>query len=237
MVDHHDLVVCQYEEVTAITRGSDGAETANAMFAIRSRRRDGSERRIAARAVVIATGGFGDPNQLDLSGGASAYPDRIIHYYREPYPFFGQDVVVVGGGNSAVESALELYRNGVRVCMVHFADVFDRGVKPWVRPDIDNRVASGEIPMHWNSRVAAVGAKTVTIVSESTGVRSEAPADWVLAMTGWRPRPHAPQRPGRPVRRQDRHSGSRSVHDGDQQPRGVHRGRDRSRLQRQQDLH
>ena len=187
VVDHHDLVVCQYEEVTAITRGSDGAETANAMFAIRSRRRDGSERRIVARAVVIATGGFGDPNQLDLSGGASAYPDRIIHYYREPYPFFGQDVVVVGGGNSAVESALELYRNGVRVCMVHFADVFDRGVKPWVRPDIDNRVASGEIPMHWNSRVAAVGAKTVTIVSESTGVRSEAPADWVLAMTGWRP--------------------------------------------------
>ena len=93
----------------------------------------------------------------------------------------------MGGGNSAVEAALELYRNGVRVRMVHFLDAFDRGVKPWVRPDIDNRVASGEIPMHWGSRVARLGPGTATIVSDEGGAATEVPCDWVLAMTGWRP--------------------------------------------------
>ncbi|NIP98695.1 MAG: NAD(P)-binding domain-containing protein, partial [Akkermansiaceae bacterium] len=75
---------------------------------------------------------------------------KVLHYYREPYPFFDQDVLVVGGGNSAVESALELHRNGARVQMVHFAEKFDRGVKPWVVPDIVNRTDSGDIPMHWS---------------------------------------------------------------------------------------
>ena len=96
-------------------------------------------------------------------------------------------MTVVGGGNSAVEAALELHRNGVRVRMVHFLDAFDRGVKPWVRPDIDNRIADGEIPMHWRSRVARLGPGTATIAREDAGAATEVPCDWVLAMTGWRP--------------------------------------------------
>ncbi len=210
VVAHHRLKVRQYEEVTAIG-GRAGR------FVVHTRNREGREDRVRARAVVIATGGFGEPNRLDLEGGD---PDRrVVHYYKEPYPFFDQEVTVVGGGNSAVEAALELHRNGVRVRMVHFADVFDRGVKPWVRPDIDNRIASGEIPMHWRSRVVRVRAGTVTIVPEGGGGavvgnnvpsskpeggadappvadgaetpdvpgRMDFPCDWVLAMTGWRP--------------------------------------------------
>ena len=134
---------------------------------------------------MIATGGFGEPNRLELEDGEPE--GRVIHYYKEPYPFFDQDVTVVGGGNSAVEAALELYRNGVRVRMVHFLDVFDRGVKPWVRPDIDNRVGSGEIPMHWGSRVARLGPGTATIVRADTGATTEVASDWVIAMTGWLP--------------------------------------------------
>ena len=205
VVAHHGLVVRQYEEVTGIDRRPGGE------FTLQTRVRGGRDDRIRARAVVIATGGFGNPNRLDLEDGQPH--DRVIHYYREPYPFFDQDVIVVGGGNSAVEAALELYRNGVRVRMVHFLDVFDRGVKPWVRPDIDNRVASGEIPMHWGSRVSRLGPGTATIARDEGGAATDVqgatnaspntpapaeapdgpatatdvPCDWVLAMTGWRP--------------------------------------------------
>ena len=197
VVAHHRLVVRQYEEVTEVVRhkwakvsnkrrgGPARGPVAGGAFTLHTRTREGVENRIRARAVVIATGGFGDPNRLDLEDGKTH--DRVIHYYKEPYPFFDQDVTVVGGGNSAVEAALELYRNGVRVRMVHFLDVFDRGVKPWVRPDIDNRIASGEIPMHWGSRVARLGPGTATIVRDDTGAATEAPCDRVLAMTGWRP--------------------------------------------------
>jgi len=217
VVAHHGLRVRQYEEVTRVeavpvvgqksaemadkgetgtlvgqnrgkvadkSGGTDG-KPARSAFAIHTRSRDGREGRLHARAVVIATGGFGKPNRLQLDGGEPQ--GRIIHYYKDPYPFFDQDVMVVGGGKSAVEVALELYRNGVRVRMVHFLDVFDRGVKPWVRPDIDNRIASGEIPMHWGSRVARLGPGTATIVHDESGVATEVANDWVLAMTGWRP--------------------------------------------------
>ena len=207
VVAHHGLAVRQYEEVTGVVRhfgaevadkrGSEGkieadrAETGAATaghgpaFVLHTRTRDGREDRVHVRAVVIATGGFGEPNRLDLPAGE---PDgRVIHYYKEPFPFFDQDVAVVGGGNSAVEAALELYRSGVRVRMVHFADVFDRGVKPWVRPDIDNRIEHREIVMHWKSRIAALGPRTATIVCDDTGASTEVANDWVLAMTGWRP--------------------------------------------------
>jgi len=178
VVAHHGIDVRQYEEVTAIHREA-GA------FRLDTRTRDGRKRRIASRAVVIATGGFGEPNRLEFEGDGPH--DRVVHYYREPYPFFDQDVIVVGGGNSAVEAALDMYRNGVRVRMVHFADALDRGVKPWVRPDIENRISGGEIPMHWNARVARLGPRTATVVDEESGEESEVANDWVLAMTGWRP--------------------------------------------------
>ena len=194
VVAHHGLRVRQYEEVTSVVgrnpseaAGEPGAtapESGGPGFLVRTRTRWG-ECRLRSRAVVVATGGFGEPNRLRLDGGD---PDgRVVHDYREPHPFFDQDVTVVGGGNSAVEAALELYRNGVRVRMVHFLGVFDRGVKPWVRPDIDNRIASGEIPMHWGSRVARLGPRTATIVREDGGASTTVASDWVVAMTGWRP--------------------------------------------------
>jgi len=179
VVDHFGMDVRQYEEVLEITgRAGD--------FRIRTLRRDGSQGRVRARAVAMATGGFHRPNYLGVPG--EDLP-KVRHYYREPYPFFGQRVLVVGAGNSAVESALEMYRNGVEVTLVHFLDQIDRGVKPWVVPDITNRLERGEIPVYWEHRVAEIRPGSVVLRSEADGRHTEIANDWVLAMTGWRPDP------------------------------------------------
>ena len=174
VVEHWQLDVRQYEEVVSI-EGREGA------FTVRTRMRDGAAASYTAAAVVIATGGFDRPNPLGVPG--ESLP-KVRHEYREPYPYYDSDVLVVGGGNSAVEAALELYRNGARVSMVHFADALDR-IKPWVVPDITNRIEKREIPMHWRHRVAEIRPSSVLLRSEVDGGCSEIPNDFVLALTGW----------------------------------------------------
>ena len=177
VVRHHDLDVRQYEAVTSI-EGSRGD------FTLKTRSRAGVESSICARAVVVATGGFHEPNYLDVPG--EDLP-KVKHYYQEPYPFYDQDVLIVGAGNSSVESALETYRGGARVTMVHFLDQIDRGVKPWVVPDIQNRLKNGEIAVYWEHRIAEIRSSSVVLRREGSEETVEIANDWVLAMTGWRP--------------------------------------------------
>ncbi len=179
VVDHYDMEVRQHEAVEEI-HGTAGD------FRIVTRSMSGEEGEYRAKAVAMATGGFHQPNYLGVPG--EDLP-KVKHYYQEPYPFFGQKVLVVGAGNSAVESALEMFRNGVDVSMVHFLDAIDRGVKPWVVPDISNRLERGEIPMYWSHRVAEIRPGTVVLRSEKDGSTTEIDNDWVVAMTGWRPDP------------------------------------------------
>jgi thioredoxin reductase (NADPH) len=176
VVERWELDVRQYEEVVRVS-GAEGA------YEIVSRAADGSEATHRAAAAVIATGGFHEPNWLGVPG--EELP-KVRHHYREPYPYFDSDVLVVGAGNSAVEAALELYRNGVRVSMVHFLDRIDSGVKPWVVPDITNRLQKGEIPVHWRHRVAEIRPRSVLLRAEEGGHETEIANDFVIAMTGWR---------------------------------------------------
>jgi thioredoxin reductase (NADPH) len=177
VVQHFDLDVHQYQKVTSI-------EGSQADFTVNTRTRIGVEESIKTRAVVVATGGFHEPNYLDVPG--EDLP-KVKHYYQEPYPFYDQDVLVVGAGNSSVESALETYRAGARVTMVHFQDKIDRGVKPWVVPDIQNRLGNGEIDVYWGHRLSEVRPGSVVLRKEGSDETVEIPNDWVLAMTGWRP--------------------------------------------------
>jgi thioredoxin reductase (NADPH) len=179
VVQHFDLDVRQYESVEAIT-GKEGS------FELTTRRMSGEVATHVAKAIVMATGGFHAPNMLEVPG--EELP-KVLHYYTEPYPFYGQDVLVVGGSNSAVESSLELFRAGARVSLVHFLDRLDGGVKPWVLPDITNRLEQGEIAVHWEHRVAEIKPGHVVLRDVETGVVQEVENDWVLAMTGWRPDP------------------------------------------------
>ena len=177
VVQYFDLDVRQYEEVTSI-EGEKGD------FLLHTRARSGAEDTVRARAVVVATGGFHEPNYLDVPG--EDLP-KVKHYYQEPYPFYDQDVLVVGAGNSSVESALETYRAGARVSMVHIFAEIDRGVKPWVVPDIQNRLKNGEIEVYWRHQIKEIRPASVVLQNMDSEETVEIPNDWVLAMTGWRP--------------------------------------------------
>lgn len=155
-----------------------GAERRDDIFHITAER--GNYR---ARNLVIATGYFDTTNRLNIPG--EDLP-RVSHYYREPFEHYDQDVLVIGGRNSAVEAALDLYRHGARVTMIHRGDAFGSGLKYWVRPDIENRIASGEIMMHWRTELEAITPASV-LLRAAGGERLELPNDAVYALIGYRP--------------------------------------------------
>jgi thioredoxin reductase (NADPH) len=179
VVSHFGVAVRQYEEVVSI----DGAA---GDWTLDTRRRDGRGRTWHARNVVIATGYYDTPNPLGVPG--EELP-KVLHYFREPFPFFDQDVLVVGGGNSAADAALMCWREGARVSIVHLFESLDRGVKPWVRPDIDNRIVEGSIPAYWRHRLRDIRWDEVDVEDLETGAVRTVPNDWVLAMTGYTPDP------------------------------------------------
>jgi thioredoxin reductase (NADPH) len=176
VVAHFDLNVRQYETVEAIERGPGP-------FTVRTRRRDGAARDYAAAAVVVATGYWGSPNRLGVPGEDLPH---VSHTYREGHHAFRQPVLVVGGGNSAAEAALELWRSGADVTLTHFGPTFDKKIKPWILPDFENRVAEGRIAARWNRRVAQIEPAWVTL-RDPGGGEERLRADHVYVLTGFTP--------------------------------------------------
>ena len=193
---HFDLDVRQYEAVEQVERLGDD-ERDGARFLVHARRR-GAERAYRAGAVVVATGYFGTPSKLGVPGEELPH---VSHYFNEGHYGFGNEVVVVGGGNSAVDAALELYRAGARVTMVHFGPGLDPNIKPWVLPDVSARIREGAIRGVWNARVTEITPDAVHVAVGAAGDPAEAlatgrelaverravPADLVYLTTGFLP--------------------------------------------------
>lgn len=176
VVTHFDLDVRQYAMVESI----DGRKGA---FILRTRRRGAAPGEVVTKAVVVATGYWGSPNRLGVPGEDLPH---VSHAYREGHHAFQQDVVVVGGGNSAAEAALDLWRAGSRVTLVHFGPTFDKKIKPWILPDVENRMAEGSIDARWNCRVTAIGDASVE-VRGALGDEHQLRADHVYLLTGYSP--------------------------------------------------
>jgi thioredoxin reductase (NADPH) len=176
VVRHFDLTVRQFERVEAI-------EGTAPNFTVHTSRRGAEGRRIGCRAVVVATGYWGSPNRLDVPGETLPH---VTHAYREGHIAFQQSAIVVGGGNSAAEAALDLWRAGARVTLVHFGPEFDKRIKPWILPDLNNRIADGAIKARWNSRVTAIHADRIDLC-DTAGVADSIPADHVFLLTGYAP--------------------------------------------------
>jgi thioredoxin reductase (NADPH) len=187
VVKHFKIPIRQYERVTSIERAGDH-------FVVHSDSRAEGTRTTEARAVIVATGYFGSPNYLRVPG--EDLP-QVAHVYREGHEAFDQDVVVVGGGNSAAEAALDLWRSGARVTLVHFGPTFDKKIKPWVGPDFLNREKEGSIATRWDSRVKSIERGSVTIVSSRGEERLK--ADLVYIMTGFAPNTDLLKQAGVPI--------------------------------------
>ena len=185
---HFALAVRQYEPMEAIVRderafaGAQAAGRRPARFLVRSRTRDGVVHETPAHAVVIATGYFGHPNRLGVPGEKLPH---VTHLFREGHEAFDQPVVVVGGGNSAVDAALDLYRAGARVTLVHFGPSLDRNIKPWVLPDIQGRIAEGSIGARFDARVTAIEAREVVLAMPAG--KERVAAEHVYLMLGYQP--------------------------------------------------
>jgi thioredoxin reductase (NADPH) len=176
VAQHHGVIVHQFERVETLERLGDDR------WRLRTKTIGGAERVFESSAVVMATGYFGLPNRLGVPGETAPH----VHYrFTEGHMGFDQDVVVVGGANSAVDAALELFRCGARVTLVHFDSELDPKVKPWVRPDIDGRIKDGAITAKFNARVTEIGGDWVEI--EREGMRERVAAHHVFTMLGYMP--------------------------------------------------
>jgi thioredoxin reductase (NADPH) len=172
---HYKLDVRQYQRVERVT-GADGA------FTVHTEDRFGRPGTLHARKLAVSTGYYDLPNYMNIPGEQLS---KVMHYYVDPHPYFEMDVVVIGGKNSAAIAALELWRNGARVTLVHHGAEMHRHVKYWIKPDIENRIKNGEIKAHFNSRVVEITPDTVILETPqgSTPVKN----DFVFAMTGYHP--------------------------------------------------
>jgi thioredoxin reductase (NADPH) len=175
VANHYQLEIRQYQRVTKIT-GDDGAFVAHTTDA------DGVAHEYGAKKVILATGYYDVPNLVGCPG--EELP-KVLHYYKEPHPYYDQDVLVIGAKNSAVIAALELWWTGARVTMVHRGTEIHKNVKYWLKPNIENRVKNGEIPMYWKSQVLEIRQDSV-LIETPEGVK-ELKNDWVFAMTGYQP--------------------------------------------------
>jgi len=175
VAEHYQLHIRQYEWVKTIT-GEDGK------FCITTTGRHGEIHDYRARKIIVATGYYDLANKLKVPGEDL---DKVFHYYKEPHPYYDTDVLIIGGKNSAAEAALDLWRHGARVTLVHRQGQMHPHVKYWVRPDIENRIKAGEITAHFNSHVQEIGVDFVVIGTPDGTQRLK--NDFVFALTGYHP--------------------------------------------------
>jgi thioredoxin reductase (NADPH) len=188
VADTYQLRVVLHETVTAIEPDTapDGEEAP--VFAVTSHPASGGTRVRQARAVVLAMGYYGLPNRLGVDGEDLPH---VSHYYQEAHPYYRRRVVIVGGKNSACEAALELYRAGAHVTLVHRGPALGDSVKYWVKPDVENRIREGAIAARFGTRLTRItpGEVYVTAASPEGSGASDGDeaitADAVLLLTGY----------------------------------------------------
>jgi len=181
VVDKYDLSIAYEETVLSITPEGEDEGHSESVFAIETRSGRGVKRVRHAKHVVLAIGYFDRPVLLGIPGEDLPH---VHHFYGEPHPYHRQRVVVVGGGNSAAESALEMYRAGAHVTLIHRHAELKSTIKYWVRPDIENRIKEESITGRLNTCITEI--RPTSVVVRSPEGTEEIPADAVFLLTGYR---------------------------------------------------
>ncbi len=173
--EHYKLDIHQYEKVDNVA-GGDGE------FRVHTTDRYGCHSTYVARKIILATGYYDIPNLLNVPG--EDLP-KVIHYYKEPHPYYDQDVAVIGAKNSAAIAALELYWTGARVTLIHRGGQISEKVKYWIRPNIENRIKNGEIKAYFHSKVVEIRPDSILVDTPQGEVLLK--NDFVLALIGYSP--------------------------------------------------
>jgi thioredoxin reductase (NADPH) len=173
--EHYALELRLYERVMRVD-GLDGN------FTVVTTTEKGAQQRYLAKKIAVATGYYDLPNLLGVPGEVLPH---VSHYYSEPHEYWNQDVVVIGGKNSSAEAALDLYRNGARVTLVHRGKELGASIKYWVRPDIENRIKAGQIHALLQAQVEEITREEVVIQQHAQTKRIV--AKQVFALTGYHP--------------------------------------------------
>lgn len=172
---YYGLCIHQYEKVGRVS-GHDGA------FLVETTRHGAEPHSYRAQKVILATGYYDIPNLLGVPG--EDLP-KVLHYYKEPHPYFDHDVLVVGAKNSAAIAALELFWSGARVTLAHRGEKISDSVKYWIKPNIENRIKSGEIQGYFRTSVKEIREHHVVLETPQGEVTLR--NDFVFAMTGYQP--------------------------------------------------
>ncbi|HEY7171245.1 MAG TPA: YpdA family putative bacillithiol disulfide reductase [Vicinamibacterales bacterium] len=183
VVDTYDLQIAYDEKVQSVRPEPEEAQQARepSLFTVETRSSRGVRRPRVARNVLFAIGYYDHPVWLNIPGEELSH---VYHYYSEPHPYYRQRVLVVGGGNSAAEASLEMFRAGAHVTLVHRASELKSTIKYWVRPDIENRIKEGSVAARFCSCVSEI--RPTTAVIKGPGGVEEIPADVVFLLTGYR---------------------------------------------------
>ena len=175
VAEHYKLDIHQYEKVNNVA-GDDGE------FRVHTTDRYGCHHTYVARKIILATGYYDIPNLLNVPG--EDLP-KVIHYYKEPHPYYNQDVAVIGAKNSAAIAALELYWTGARVTLIHRGEQISEKVKYWIRPNIENRIKNGEIKAYFHSKVVEIRPDSILVDTPQGEVLLK--NDFVFALIGYSP--------------------------------------------------
>jgi len=175
VAEHYKVDIHQYERVDNLS-GVDNA------FEVRTTDRYGCHHTYAARKIILATGYYDIPNLLNVPG--EDLP-KVLHYYKEAHPYYNQDVAVIGAKNSAAIAALELFWTGARVTLIHRGGQISEKVKYWIRPNIENRIKSGEIKAYFHSQVVEILPDSILLNTPQGEILLK--NDFVFALIGYSP--------------------------------------------------
>src|SRR3984893_16943428 len=186
VVESFDLRIAFEETVLSVERElHDEAAEPAAIFSVETRSSRGVRRVRPPLSGIVAIGYYDAPNMLNIPGEDLPH---VHHFYSEPHPYYRRRIVIVGGGNSAAEWALELFRSGAHVTLVHRHPELKKTIKYWVRPDIENRIKEGSVAGRFNSMVTEIRPTSVIIRPEGPDGpdrEEELPADAVFLLIGY----------------------------------------------------
>lgn len=170
VVKHHQFDVRTFEEVLAVKKVDN-------RFLVST-----TKQTYKVRFLTIATGYYGQPNELEVEGQELS---KVMHYFKEAHPYFNQDVVIIGGKNSAVDAAIELEKAGANVTVLYRGSEYSKSIKPWILPNFDSLAKHEKITMHFNSEVERIDEDTLTFNKEGKSYTIK--NDFVFAMIGYHP--------------------------------------------------